>query len=97
MKFLDQSAFGHIISATKNDVLQAAVLTAKLNETAYYIMPFSTDAGKKSGAMHHVIYNMNTTLPKIKYFDFEGSDLPGVQRFIKGFHPEHVPYPFIKW
>jgi hypothetical protein len=64
------------------------------DDTAYYLAG-GTDAsfygsGAMSGLMWHAI---KTSIDlKKKYFDFEGSDLPGVDRFFKNFGPKEVPY-----
>lgn len=33
---------------------------------------------------------------KEKIFDFEGSEVPAIEEFFRGFRPEQKPYPFIK-
>ncbi len=72
----------------------AALLLAYDQETAYYLAG-GTDAkyygsGAMSALMWHAIQE-SCSMQK-KYFDFEGSMLPNVDRFFKNFNPQEVHY-----
>lgn len=77
--------------------LIAGVLFLKFHNTAYHLLPFSTDEGRSFGAMHYLIFHLKTQLPSINKLDFEGSELKGVERFIKGFDAHLKPYPTLEW
>lgn len=94
----------HMLSSTKQGRLffindehsntHAALLLAYDHDTAYYLAG-GTDAqfygsGAMSALMWHAI--QESCLMKKKYFDFEGSMLPNVDRFFKNFNPKEVSY-----
>lgn len=58
-----------------------------------YMIGFTTDVGRKAFSAHFLLDSLiqhYANQPVI--LDFEGSELPGVARFFKGFGPQTVPY-----
>lgn len=74
--------------------IHAALFLVYDEESAYYLAGGTDNAFYGSGAMS---YLMNESIKKSseagkKYFDFEGSMLPGVNRFFTNFSPEEKQY-----
>ncbi len=61
----------------------------------YHLLPSSTKEGKKLAAMHYLIDNEITKNAGSNYvFDFEGSDIKGVQQFYLQFGA--IPQPYFR-
>ena len=95
--FLNSSQLGLGIGSFADGDVQAGIWMAKLGKVGFYLMPFTTYEGKSVGAMHHLIFHLRDHIGELEVFDFEGSELPGVERFILGFDAQLRPYPTIKW
>lgn len=62
-------------------------------ERVVYMVGHTTDAGRKAFSGHFLIDSLIRTYADTDtIFDFEGSELPGVASFFKGFGPVDVPY-----
>lgn len=94
-----QNRSGKIYMATNpnKDVLACAFLTV-YNNRMVYLLSSSSPEGKKEFAMHAIIdhiiksnSNSNWTL------DFEGSMIPGIAYFMKGFGAEEETYFVYEW
>lgn len=97
--FLQQTNSGKLFLAIdEQQNTHAALLLAYDSSTAYYLSG-GTDAefygsGAMSGLMWHAI-QYSLQLGK-KYFDFEGSMIPSVDRFFKNFGTEEISYTTIQ-
>lgn len=85
------------VGLKKDGEVVAGLGTVVFQKTAYYLFPFTTDAGRQCGGMHYLIVNLRSFLPEIQQLDFEGSELKGVERFILGFNAMLYPYPVWQW
>ncbi len=78
----------------KSRNIHAALFLVYDNETAYYLAGGTDAAYYGSGAMsllmHHAI--VFSAENKKRFFDFEGSMIPAVNRFFKNFSPEEIKY-----
>lgn len=73
--------------------LQAIVLLLRDKKRLYNIMPSTTPEGRAGSAMYLLLSALFTEfIDSGLLFDFEGSDLPGVQEFNKKFGPVDQPY-----
>ncbi|MDD2387583.1 MAG: hypothetical protein PHP52_12475 [Bacteroidales bacterium] len=95
---LDKENFAEIWSVRENNTneIYAAVLLVKWENKVYYLMPSSSDKGKKSQAMvlllnEFIEQNSETNI----ILDFEGSSISGVERFYKSFGAIPEFYPVI--
>ena len=71
----------------------ATIVCLKDNRRIYNLLPSSSDEGKELSAMHVLLNNIITEYADTKLiFDFEGSDIPGVQQFYKQFGSVNEPY-----
>jgi hypothetical protein len=67
-------------------------------ERCVALMPWADEHAKKHGAAALLTDStIEAMCGKRKYFDFEGSDIPGVATFYKQFGPEMCPYYAVKW
>jgi hypothetical protein len=94
-QFLKDTNSGKLFLALdEQENTHAALLLAYDSSSAYYLSG-GTDAafygsGAMSGLMWHAI-QVSIQLQK-KYFDFEGSMIPSIDRFFKNFGPDEIPY-----
>ncbi len=66
--------------------LHCAVFLQHANGRLYYLLPLSTEMGRKSSAMYYLLDLVFKEFAGTDtVFDFEGSALPGVAKFYKGF------------
>lgn len=73
--------------------LHSAVFLQKSKDRLYYLLPFSTAAGRQSAAMYNLMDQIfKEYAGSNKIFDFEGSSLPGVAKFYKGFGASETNY-----
>lgn len=74
--------------------VHAALFLVVDADTAYYLAggsdPSFSDSGAMSGLMWHAI--LQSLEDGKQYFDFEGSMLPGIDRFFRQFGPEEKKY-----
>jgi hypothetical protein len=62
-----------------------------------YLISASTSTGKEMGAMFFLVDEfIRFNSGKEVVLDFEGSAIPGIARFFKGFGAEENPFPFIR-
>jgi hypothetical protein len=77
---------------------QASAFCLRDDNRIYFLLSAVTAAGKKKQANHflvdHLIREFSES-PAI--LDFEGSDIPGIADFYKGFGALNEPYYFCKW
>jgi hypothetical protein len=95
---LQNKAFTRCVINSANNDLLAISLFLKDEKRIYNIAPSTFPDGRTLHANHFLLDEL------IKEFagqnlllDFEGSDLPGVERFYKKFGSLLEPYYFIKW
>ncbi len=74
-------------------ILLAVVLLLKDTHRLYNVINITTDAGRRRKANHYLMDRIiNEFAGTGLYFDFEGSDLPGVKRFYETFSAVNQPY-----
>lgn len=87
-----EAGFFRVLADKKGNILSAAFLL-KSHNRIYYVLPFSTQTGRETGAMYKLIDLIiweNSEKPMI--FDFEGSSIEGIARFNLGFGAEKHHY-----
>jgi hypothetical protein len=71
----------------------ASVLLLKDERRLYNVMPSTTEKGRQLFAGHYLFDNIVKEFAHTgMILDFEGSDLPGVEKFYKGFGAVNQPY-----
>ncbi len=74
--------------------IEAAIYIILDKKIAYYLAGGTTEMGRKQGAtsflLAQAIYDAKAQ--GLDIFDFEGSMLPGVESFFRGFNPSLTPY-----
>lgn len=79
-----------------NNLLASAVFLFS-HQTAYYLLVGNHPEGRKQGASHRLIDGfIGEHAGQALTLDFEGSDIPGVARFYKGFGAKADPYTAIR-
>ncbi len=77
----------------KQGELIATIVCLKDSKRIYNLLPSSSEEGKELSAMHLLLDNIITQNACSKYlFDFEGSDIKGVQQFYNQFGAIAQPY-----
>jgi hypothetical protein len=90
----------HVISREvwKEEELQASCVCFIDNKRIYFIMSTVTEKGKHNQANHFLIDRLIREFAERQMIlDFEGSDIPGVAEFYRGFGAPDQPYYFLKW
>lgn len=81
---------------SENNLLASMFLLSSQN-TCINLFNASSDFGKKKSAMFFLINEIiKKNAASSKLFDFEGSEIPEVARFYKGFGGKPVQYPHIR-
>ncbi len=81
--FLNNNAI--IYGVYKNDELVSAAFFAYHDRVFYYLIPANSNNGKKTGASFFLLKNFISENCNSNYLlDFEGSNIPGIERFFKG-------------
>ena len=76
--------------------IDAAVFYLKSNQHIIYLNAISSDTGKEKHAMTFLIDHLLKRFSGSDLiFDFEGSMIPGIARFYKGFGAVEISYPVI--
>jgi len=84
-----------LIREVKNhhDHLLASALLLKDKRRIYNVMNTTTEAGRKTEANHFLLDNIIREFSGQQlFFDFEGSDVPGINKFYEKFGPFNQPY-----
>ena len=90
----------NLIGAFQNDKNIANALFLEFNERIYYILGSSIKLNvnfSDKGLFAIFDWLICTYSNTLKTIDFEGSDIPGVARFFKGFGSEMENYYSVKW
>ena len=83
---------------TSNNTLVSIALCLKDKSRLYFIASSTTEAGRKLKANHYLVDRLLKEFATSGYlFDFEGSDLDGVQHFYQNFGAVNQPYYFYRW
>ncbi len=83
--------------ANKAGDVTAALCYTLFKNRLTYLIPVSNEQGKKNSAMFYLVDQLiRETSGKDILLDFEGSSMPGVARFYKGFGATNQPYHVIK-
>jgi hypothetical protein len=94
------TAAEHVIcrEVWNGEELQASCVCFIDHRRVYFIMSTVTETGKFNQANHFLIHQLIREFAgQPMTLDFEGSDLPGVAEFYKGFGAVEQPYYFLKW
>jgi hypothetical protein len=95
--FMKTSSKAHVTCATYNKEIVAGMILFEYKNKRIFIFSGNSNLGKETGAMFFLI---NDYLEKHAgqniIFDFEGSNLPTLARFYKGFGAKDFPYPALK-
>jgi len=93
----DQKAGQTIGARDPEGQLIAAVLFGYSHDKWYYLAPVNSDQGREKralfGIINHLIMKQSG---QTNTLDFEGSDIPGLARFYKGFGAKNYYYSFIR-
>jgi hypothetical protein len=82
----------------KDDELQASSICFIDDHRIYFIMSSVTESGKKNQANHFLVdHIIREYAGKNMILDFEGSDIPGIAEFYRGFGAMDQPYFFLRW
>lgn len=78
--------------------LHASICCLWDNKSAYYLIGGTTQEHSNSGAVSLLLWHAIQESQKMgqNYFNFEGSILPGVEKFFRGFGGELTPYSNLK-
>lgn len=73
--------------------LLAIGLFGQSNKTTYYLMGVGSEKGKGIGAVHFLLWeSIHEAKQYRSNFDFEGSMIPSIEHFFRGFGAQPVPY-----
>jgi hypothetical protein len=93
----ERSIFRIKAVANKSGDVTAALCYTLFKNRLTYLIPVSNEQGKKNSAMFYLVDQLiRETSGKNILLDFEGSSIPGVARFYKGFGATNQPYHVIK-
>ncbi|HSF44895.1 MAG TPA: hypothetical protein VLA58_02760 [Chitinophagaceae bacterium] len=90
----------HVMSREvwKDEDLQASCVCFVDHRRIYFILSTVTETGKHHQANHFLIDQLIREYSgQQRILDLEGSDIPGVAEFYKGFGAINEPYYFLKW
>lgn len=95
-KNLKDSSYRLYVSKIKStgEVIAGALITND-NNTSYYTCGFYNPEHKKYNAMSHLLWHIIKN-NKLKTFDFEGSMIPGVEKYFRSFGATQTPH-FTLW
>jgi hypothetical protein len=80
----------------QNNLLASAAFF-RMKDRAYYILVGNAPSGRELGASHALIdAYINDHAGKLKWLDFEGSDIPSLASFYRSFGGQYDPYPVLK-
>jgi lipid II:glycine glycyltransferase (peptidoglycan interpeptide bridge formation enzyme) len=84
------------VSNKKGDVIAALCYTL-FKDRFTYLIPVSNEQGKKDSAMFYLVDHLIKKASGTDILlDFEGSSIPGVAQFYRGFGAVNQPYHIIK-
>lgn len=84
--------------AWHNEELQATCLCFRDHRRIYFILSSVTEGGRKNQANHYLVDNLIREFAGTGLIlDFEGSDMPGVASFYRGFGATDQAYFFCRW
>lgn len=96
MKGILDRGMGRILKIGTEQLL-AAVFLVQYGNRIYYMVPVSSPEGKKNSAMFFLVDHLiRSHAGNDMILDFEGSTIPGIARFFKGFGAINQPYHSIK-
>lgn len=81
-----------------NNKLTASVTAIRDDKRMFILTPLNHERNSYPGALHSLIDHLiNEFSNQDLILDFEGSDIPGVYAFNKGFGAVDQPYSFVRW
>lgn len=89
-----------IVSASDSNQIIASSLFIKFNNVIYYILGTSIKSSQQvssKGLFKIFDYVIELYSETNTILDFEGSDVPGIARFFKGFGSSEEEYTFLRW
>lgn len=82
---------------SQNGTIVSAALLFKDSRRIYYVLSASTPEGRDTDANAFLLYHIiKENAGEELIFDFEGSEISGIQFFFKKFFPEEEPYYFAR-
>jgi len=93
-----QQKAGMIRGVFQGEKCVAACFYLLDEERCVSLLPWADEQAKKYGAAAFLVDSTLEMMEnKLNYFDFEGSEIPGVARFYRQFAPQEAPYYRLKW
>lgn len=96
--YFDSYSCGKILEAKdKNGTIHASIAVIWDKDSAYYLIGGAAEKHKNSGAMSLLLWEAIKISKKkgIKYFNFEGSSVKGIEKFLRGFGGKLTAYSLI--
>jgi lipid II:glycine glycyltransferase (peptidoglycan interpeptide bridge formation enzyme) len=94
VNYIDKKDAGGALIASSDNETHAALLTVKDAQSAYYLIGASDPKHKSSGAMSLLMWESILAAKQegCLLFNFEGSIIPSIEQFLRGFGGELCPY-----
>lgn len=93
-QYLEKHQSGKLYLAYEKENLHSAIAIVYDATTAYYLVGGSIQAHKNSGAMSMLMWQAicNAKAMKLDSFNFEGSSIPSIEKYLRGFGGELHPF-----
>ena len=98
LAYCEQKNCGQLfVARSNNGSIHASIFYVFDQKCAYYLLGGSATQHLGSGAMGLLLWHCIHEAHKqqLEYFDFEGSEVPGVARFFSGFGGNKIDYPIL--
>ncbi|MBL4709690.1 MAG: GNAT family N-acetyltransferase [Flavobacteriales bacterium] len=94
LQYAQQHQCGQLWKAVQDSEDSASLLCIWDHQTAYYLVGGSSAAHKNSGAMSLLLWHAIQHAKKLgkQFFNFEGSSIPAVEKYLRGFGGELSPF-----
>lgn len=93
-QYLQKHKCGKLYLAYEKEQLHSAIAVVFDTNTAYYLVGGSIQAHKNSGAMSMLMWQAirDAKAMKLDSFNFEGSSIPSIEKYLRGFGGELHPF-----
>ncbi len=92
----EQNIIARIVKV--NEELLSAIILFRYGKRIYNIMGSITESGKKKKSNYFLYDNIIREFSGHDLiFDLVGSDIPGIESFLKNFNPFPAPYPYLRY